>query len=122
MNRECYQIILKKRSAGPAIGKPPEMTLQLFFMASYDIDRFPRFVISDRFKNTYTPDEATYKFFEDDDVTLIKFGVRLMKQAFFGEMTIPMKANAAEERIALRHQAEVDQWRRKNDNYENMEI
>ena len=41
----AYQIILKKRSAGPTVGKPPEMTFHLFFMASYDLDRFRRAVI-----------------------------------------------------------------------------
>ena len=128
MNREWYQIILKKKSAGPAIGKPPEMTFQLFFMASYDIDRFRRFVSSDSFKNTYTLDGATYKSFEDNDVALMKFGFQLMKQVFFGEMTIPMKEGAVEERIEkrkevieLRRQAEIEAHRKKSDVYENME-
>jgi Fe-S-cluster containining protein len=128
MNREWYQIILKKRSAGPAIGKPPEMTFQLFFMASYDIDRFRRFVTSDSFKKTYTLDEVTYKSFEDNDVALMKFGFKLMKQVFFGEMTIPTKEGAVEERIEkrkevieLRRQAEIEQHKKKNDAYENME-
>jgi Fe-S-cluster containining protein len=128
MNREWYQIILKKRSAGPAIGKPPEMTFQLFFMASYDIDRFRRFVTSDSFKKTYTLEDATYKSFEDNDVALMKFGFQLMKQVFFGEMTIPTKDGAVEERIEkrkevieLRRQAEIELHKMKNDNYENME-
>jgi len=128
MNREWYQIILKKRSVGPSIGKPPEMTFQLFFMASYDIDRFRRFVSSEGFKNTYTLEESTYKSFEDNDVALMKFGFQLMKQVFFGEMTIPMKEGAVEERIEkrkkvieLRRQAEIDLHRQKNDIYDNME-
>ena len=126
MNREWYQIILKKRSAGPAIGKPPEMRFQLFFMARYDIDRFRRFVSSDSFKNTYTLDEATYQSFEDDDAALMKFGFKLMKQVFFGEMTISTKEGAIEERIEkrkevieLRRKAEIEQWKNRNDNYEN---
>lgn len=44
LNREWYRIILKKRSAGPSVGKPPELTFQLFFMASYNLGRFRRFV------------------------------------------------------------------------------
>lgn len=35
-------------------------------------------------------------------MALIKFGFQLMKQVFFGEMTIPMKDGALEERIAKR--------------------
>jgi hypothetical protein len=38
------RLVLKKKSAGPAIGKPPEISNQLFFMASYDVDRFRAFV------------------------------------------------------------------------------
>jgi len=51
--REWYQLLLKKRSAGPTVGRPPLASLQLFFLACYDVDRFRRFVLSDNFKNTY---------------------------------------------------------------------
>ena len=37
MNREWRDIILKKRSSGPTIGKPCERSLQLFDMCSYDM-------------------------------------------------------------------------------------
>ena len=37
-NREWYQLLLKKKSAGPAVGRPPRPSLQLYFMASYDLD------------------------------------------------------------------------------------
>ena len=53
LNREWYQIILKKKFTGPTIGKPSEMSLQMFFMASYDLDRFHRFVMSDSFIRMY---------------------------------------------------------------------
>ena len=36
--RGWRQLILKKKSAGPAIGKPSQLSLQLFFMASYHIN------------------------------------------------------------------------------------
>ena len=38
--RGWRQLILKKKSSGPTIGKPSKRSLQLFFMACYDLDRF----------------------------------------------------------------------------------
>jgi len=43
-NRDWYELIVKKRSAGPGIGKPPKITFQFFFMASYDLDQQLTFV------------------------------------------------------------------------------
>ena len=45
--------MLKKKSSGPGIGKPSKRSLQLFFMACYDIDRFRAFVASDGFNELY---------------------------------------------------------------------
>lgn len=39
--RGWYQIILKKKPAGPAVGRPPPASLQVFFMASYDFQLPP---------------------------------------------------------------------------------
>ena len=41
----------------------------------------------------------------DDEVTLMKFGFRILKQVLFGEATIPLKPDALEKRIAARHRA-----------------
>ena len=127
LNREWYQIILKKRSSGPAVGKPSNMSLQLFFMCSYDMDRFRRFVDSDSFKATYSLEAADYEQLQDD-VALMKFGFRLLKQVLYGENSIPMRDNVLEQRVEkrkdileMRRQAEIEEHRRKNDVYDNME-
>jgi Fe-S-cluster containining protein len=128
MNHEWYQIMLKKKSAGPTVGKPPEMSLQLFFMCSYDLDRFRRFVLSESFKNTYLLEDETYAELERDDEALLKFGYRLLKHVLFGELSIPERKGVWEKRfeertevfelrrqaeIALKQQAEDDKY--KND-------
>ncbi len=41
--------MLKERSSGPTVGKPPERSFELFFLASYDLDGFRRFVLSEKF-------------------------------------------------------------------------
>ncbi len=98
MNREWLQINLKKRSSGPTIGKPSELSLQLFFMCSFDVDRFRRFVLSDSFQGTYAMEESFYPQIETDDVALLKFGYRFMKQVLFGEKTIRERDGALEKR------------------------
>jgi len=122
MNRDWHRIILKKRSAGPAIGTPPEMSFQLFFMASYDLDRFRRFVLSESFSKMYDLDEAFYDSVREDDEALLKFGYKLMMQVFFGEMSVPMVDKAVEKRlaergevIAMRHEAEKKAWQEKQE-------
>ncbi|MES9856526.1 MAG: YkgJ family cysteine cluster protein [Sedimenticola sp.] len=103
-NRDWLDIQLKKRSSGAAVGNLPEATLQLFFMASYDTDRFRRFVLSDQFRNTYDLGDSAYEVLAEEDVALMQFGIRFMKQAFFGERTIEEKGNAWEERVEKRQE------------------
>ena len=122
LNHEWYQIILKKKSTGPTIGKPSEMSLQMFFMASYDVDRFRRFVMSDAFIKMYDLTDEEYATLEKDEVALMQFGFKLMKQVFFGEMTIKEREGAWEKRVEerkeileFRKQAEIAEHQRKQE-------
>ena len=103
-NREWYVIILKKRSSGPTIGKPSDLSLQLFFMASYDMDRFRRFVTSDSFKKTYNLSDEFYKTVESDDVALMQFGFKLLRQVLYGEIEIPEVEGAWQKRLEERQE------------------
>lgn len=114
-NRDWYQLVLKKRSAGPTVGKPPQASLQLFFMASYDVDTFRKFVMSDSFRSTYMLPDGRYQELEADDGALLAFGFQFLRQVLFGERTIEEVANAwdlrAEQRRALweeRTRAEIE--------------
>jgi len=127
LNKEWYQIMLKKRSSGPVVGKPSETSLQMFFMCSYDIDRFRRFVMSDSFKTVYDLDETTFAEF-NDDIKLMKFGFRLLKQVLFGENTIPEIEGALEKRLEdrkehldLRRKMEIEAHQHNSDPYKSLE-
>jgi hypothetical protein len=98
------------------------MSLQMFFMASYDIDRFRRFVMSDSFIKIYDLTDAEYEKLEKEDLALLNFGFKLMKQVFFGEMTIKEREGAWEKRIEerreileFRRQAEIAEHQRKQE-------
>jgi hypothetical protein len=92
-------------------------SLQLFFLACYDVDRFRRFVLSDNFTSTYVLEAETRAALEGDDVALLRFGFRLLRQVLFGERTIDEQPGAwekrAQERAGVweaRLQAEKARW------------
>ena len=111
INREWLQLILKKKSAGPTIGRPSDTSLQFFFMCSYDIDRLRRYVLSDSFRAAYDLEDSFYETIEKEDVALMSFGARLLKQVLFGDKTIPEKEGVFEKRMEERK--EILEMRRK---------
>jgi len=104
LNREWRQIILKKRSCGPTVGKPSDRSLQLFFLASYDLDGFRDFINTPSFHEVYeiSPDEQ--ERLRQDDTALMRFGFQFLKQSLFGETIIPERPGALEKRLLRREE------------------
>jgi Uncharacterised protein family (UPF0153). len=96
--RGWRQLILKKKSSGPSIGKPSMRSRQLFFMACYDIDRFRQFVASDGFNDLYDLPPETMRKILSDDTELMLFGFRFLMQVLFGDESIPVRKEAAAQR------------------------
>jgi uncharacterized protein len=96
------QQILKMKSAGPYIGRMSLTSRKFFFMASYDLDRFREFIRSEGFQTTYDLDEETMDNLLRDDLALMEFGDRLIRQIMYAEMTIPMKKDAMETHLQRR--------------------
>ena len=76
--------------------------MQLFFIASYDLDSFRRFVLSDGFKRSYVLPDGFYEEVGADDEALLGSAYRFLRQVLFGERTIDEVANAWEQRVAAR--------------------
>lgn len=102
--RGWRQLILKKKSLGPSIGKPSKRSLQLFFMICYNLDDFRAMTMSEGFREGYEFGTEEWAKLENDDIELLQFGFRLLKQVLFGEVTIPVRADAAERRLAKLHE------------------
>ncbi|MDA8391094.1 MAG: YkgJ family cysteine cluster protein [Gammaproteobacteria bacterium] len=98
LNREWRQLVLKKRSCGPVVGKPSDRSLQLFFLASYDLDGFREFVQSAPFQEVYVVDATLLEQLRTDDVALMQFGFRFLKQVLFGEKMLDERPDALEKR------------------------
>lgn len=96
------QLIVKRKSAGPAIGTPTPLSNQLFFMASYDLDRFRAFVISPSFNDTYDIPPEQMAHLVADDEALLDFGMNFIRHTLFGEKCIPEHPDAYDKRLARR--------------------
>ena len=97
--RGWRQLVLKKKSSGPTIGKPSLRSRQLFFMACYDIDRFREFVFADSFTKLFELKPEERESFATDDAALLQFAFRFLRQVMFGEESIALNAEAAQERL-----------------------
>ncbi len=105
--RAWRQLILKIKSAGPSIGKLSKTSLQFFFMACYDMDRFRAFIDSPGFEQSFVIDDETRKTLMEDDLALLKFGDRMIRQVMFAEESIEKKADAEEKVIERRKEQKV---------------
>lgn len=107
-SRGWRQLILKKMSSGPTIGKPSLRSRQLYFMACYDMDRFREFVRSEGFQSAFELEDGLFEQLMEDDVALMQFGFRFLKQVMFGETTIQTREDAVRMREQrLREQQEM---------------
>ncbi len=97
-NREWRRIVLRKRSSGPTVGAPTPRSFELFFLASYDLDGFRRFVTSEGFDRVFDVDPADKAEFAVHDEKLLQFAWRFLNQALFGEVTIPVREGVREAR------------------------
>lgn len=98
--RGWRQLVLKKKSSGPTIGKPSLRSRQLFFMACYDIDKFREFVQMESFGKLFDLPADEKAALLTDDVALLQFAFRFLRQVLFGEESIALNAEAAQERLA----------------------
>jgi len=98
--RGWRQLVLKKKSSGPSIGKPSLRSRQLFFMACYDIDKFRDFIQMESFAKLFDLPKDDKEALLKDDVALLQFAFRFLRQVLFGEESITLNAEAAQERLA----------------------
>jgi uncharacterized protein len=97
--RGWRQLVLKKKSAGPAIGAPSLKSRQLFFMACYDVDTFHDFVASEAFGKLFKLGDDEKALLMADDVELMQFAFRFLKQVLFGEQSIGLDEAEVKKRL-----------------------
>jgi len=65
-----------------------------YSMASYDLDRFKRYIFESDFLNVFDIDEDTLKKIREDEVELIQFGVKYIKFIMMLEESLKVKQDA----------------------------
>ena len=78
INAEWTDLVVRKRSFPQNI-KLTEQSKQMFFLASYNIDKFREFVFSSSFLERYDIDAATQEKIKNDEIELLNFGMRWLK-------------------------------------------
>ncbi len=106
-NRSWRDIVLKKRSSGPTVGKPSPRSMQLFDMCSYDIDSFRKFFNSPGFTEIFDLGEDEKKELNEDEDRLFQFSCRFLKQVLYGERSIAVRPDARDRRIQRREHSDT---------------
>jgi Fe-S-cluster containining protein len=82
-------------------GKPLEpKQIELYFMATYELDRFRRFIFESRFLDCYEMARDYADKLRNDDEELLRFGFTWLRFALFGEHTMQVKSEVLEAKRA----------------------
>ena len=84
------EIITSRAPLGPP--EQAEQKLKMFFMASYNLDRFRAFIFDSRFLERFEVEKETVESMRTDEAALLRFGFRWLRFALFGESTLRLRA------------------------------
>ncbi|MGA6924704.1 MAG: YkgJ family cysteine cluster protein [Desulfosarcina sp.] len=82
INHEWTDLVVRKRSFPPNINLT-EKAKQMFFLVSYDIDKFKEFVFETSFLKRINMDDETLNKIKQDEIALLKFGLEWLKGVLF---------------------------------------
>jgi len=90
MNWEWKEIQLRR---APGQSKLDPKKQPLIYMASYDIDRFRRFIFESKLLDSFDIDKEGVEKIKADEIALMKFGFRYLKYILMLEETLKLKNN-----------------------------
>ena len=67
----------------------------MFFLASYNIDKFKQFVFESSFLDRYIIDNETVEAIKNDELELLHFGLRWLKWLLFKDGNFATQEEAA---------------------------
>ncbi|MDP3260047.1 MAG: YkgJ family cysteine cluster protein, partial [Thermodesulfovibrionales bacterium] len=90
MNREWKSILMRRNIPGGKSTLDPKKQTQ-FYMASYDLDKFRRFILDSKFLDVFDIDEEEIEKMRTDEIALMKFGFRYLKYVLMLEESLKVK-------------------------------
>ena len=91
-NKVWMDIILNKKMYSPDL-EPDEKSLKMFFMGSYEVDSFKRFVFESRFLEVFDVDEEEQELLKKDEVELMQFAHKWLQYALFRMPTMKLRGS-----------------------------
>jgi hypothetical protein len=92
---EAYKELALHESFQEGNTLPPEK-MEMFFTATYDLDKFRQFVFESTFLDRFEVDEDQIEEMRYSDEALLRFGVLWLRFALFGEKTMRVRPRVAE--------------------------
>ena len=89
INDKWLEILGSNKGLGPK--ESIQKKVQMFFMASYNLDRFKGFIFQSRFFDIFEVGQDQKERMKIDDVALLGFAFDWLKFSLFGEKTIQQK-------------------------------
>jgi len=89
MNDKWLEIVGTSKSLGPE--ETIQRKLQVFHMASYNLDKFRSFIFQSRFFDLFDVDPERRGKIASDDIALMLFSLDWLKFSLFGENTFSIK-------------------------------
>jgi hypothetical protein len=75
--------------------KLTEQTKNMFFLVSYNIDKFREFVFKSSFLQKYEIEATLLAKIKEDEIALLQFGLKWLKWLLFKEGDFKIKEGAA---------------------------
>ncbi len=89
MTREWMEIQLRRGASGEP--KLDEKKQAMLYMASYDLDKFKRFIFESKFLDLLEIDKVKVEKIKTDEIALMKFGFKYLKYILMLEETLKVK-------------------------------
>ncbi|MEJ2726399.1 MAG: YkgJ family cysteine cluster protein [Deltaproteobacteria bacterium] len=99
MNDGWLEVITSPKSLGPE--KDIQRKIQMFFMASYNLDKYRQFLFESKFFALFQVDPEQQKRLGSDDVALMAFAFDWLKFSLFGERTLSIKSEGVSPGMAV---------------------
>ncbi|MEE8328571.1 MAG: YkgJ family cysteine cluster protein, partial [Thermodesulfovibrionia bacterium] len=96
MNREWKALQLRKNIPGQTDLDDKKQTQ--FYLASYDLDGFRRFIFESKFLDVFDLKAETIEKIKTDEVELMKFGFKYIRYIIMLEQTLKVKKDVLEAR------------------------
>jgi uncharacterized protein len=82
INAQWTDLIVRKRSFPPNV-MLTDQAKKMFFMVSYNIDKFREFIFESTFLERHDIDDKTIENIKKDEIELLKFGTKWLKSLLF---------------------------------------